>query len=105
TTAAAATTTAAATQATTAASASTSSGATAATTAGAAGSAEWDAIVAKAKNEGKVTIYSSQGLDVLNDLAAKFKAKYGITLEVVRGIDSDNIPKVEAEASTGNRTA
>ena len=105
TTAAATTTTAAPTQATTAASASTSSAASAATTAGAASSAEWDAIVAKAKNEGKVTIYSSQGLDVLNDLAAKFKAKYGITLEVVRGIDSELIPKVDAEIKTGNHVA
>src|SRR5205823_13159403 len=33
------------------------------------------------------------------------KAKYGITLEVVRGIDSDLVPKVEAEAKTGNRAA
>jgi iron(III) transport system substrate-binding protein len=79
-----------------------SSGASATT---AASSAAWDEVVAKAKEEGKVTIYSSQGLDVLNDLAAKFKDKYGITLEVVRGIDSDLIPKVEAEASTGNRVA
>jgi len=68
-------------------------------------SAAWDAVVAKAKQEGKATIYSSQGLDVLNDLAAKFKAKYGITLEVVRGIDSELIPKVDAEAKTGNRVA
>jgi iron(III) transport system substrate-binding protein len=68
-------------------------------------SAEWEAVVAKAKDEGKVTIYSSQGLDVLNDLAAKFKEEYGITLEVVRGIDSELIPKIDAEASTGNRVA
>ena len=57
--------------------------------------------MAKAKHEGKVTIYSSQGLDVLNDLAAKFKDKYGITLEVVRGIDSELIPKVDAENHDG----
>ena len=68
-------------------------------------SAEWDEIVAKAQDEGKVTIYSSQGLDLLNELAAKFEEKYGITLEVVRGIDSELIPKVDAETQTGNRVA
>jgi iron(III) transport system substrate-binding protein len=94
------------TAATTGGSGTSAEGTAAATTGGTAvSSAEWDAIVAKAKDEGKVTIYSSQGLDVLNDLAAKFKEKYGITLEVVRGIDSELIPKVEAEASTGNRVA
>jgi iron(III) transport system substrate-binding protein len=101
-----ATTAASATSATTAASSATSSGGSAATTAGTAGSsAAWDQIVTKAKGEGKVTIYSSQGLDQLNDLAAKFKDKYGITLEVVRGIDSELIPKVDAEAKTGSRVA
>ena len=68
-------------------------------------SAEWDEIVAKAQDEGNVTIYSSQGLDLLNELAAKFEEKYGIALEVVRGIDSELIPKVDAETQTGNRVA
>jgi iron(III) transport system substrate-binding protein len=77
-----------------------------ATTAGpATSSAEWDEIVAKAKDEGKVTIYSSQGLDQLNELATKFDEKYGITLEVVRGIDSELIPKVDVETDTGSRVA
>jgi iron(III) transport system substrate-binding protein len=82
-----------------------SAGGSSATTATASDTAAWDAIVAKAKQEGKVTIYSSQGLDVLNDLAAKFKDKYGITLEVVRGIDSELIPKVDAENQTGKNVA
>ena len=38
-------------------------------------------------------------------MAATFKNKYGIKLTVVRGIDSELIPKVEAEASTGNAVA
>ena len=41
----------------------------------------------------------------MNDLAAKFKDKYGITLEVVRGIDSELIPKVDAENQTGKNVA
>ncbi len=58
--------------ATTAASGSAASATTAGST------AEWDAIVAAAQDEGKVTIYSSQGLDQLNDLGKRFKDEYGI---------------------------
>jgi iron(III) transport system substrate-binding protein len=67
--------------------------------------AEWDAIVAKAKEEGSVTIYSSQGLDQLNDLAKRFEDKYGIHVEVVRAIDSDQLAKVQAEHDTGTGIA
>ena len=67
--------------------------------------AEWDEIVAAAQDEGKVTIYSSQGLDQLNDLAERFQDEYDIELEVVRDIDSALIPKVEAEQQTGNGIA
>jgi iron(III) transport system substrate-binding protein len=102
---AATTTAASATTAGAVTTAGSSAGGSSATTAAASDTAAWDAIVAKAKQEGKVTIYSSQGLDVLNDLAAKFKDKYGITLEVVRGIDSELIPKVDAENQTGKNVA
>jgi iron(III) transport system substrate-binding protein len=67
--------------------------------------ADWDAIVTAAQEEGKVTFYSSQGLDQLNDLAGRFKDEYGIELEVVRDIDSALIPKVEAEQQTGSGIA
>jgi iron(III) transport system substrate-binding protein len=95
-------TTAASTE--TSATASSAPGSTA-TGSSAASNADWDAIVAKAKDEGKVTIYSSQGLDQLNDMAKRFKDQYGITVEVVRGIDSELIPKVEAENKTGKGIA
>ena len=53
-----------------------------------------------------MTVYSSQGLDPLNQLAANFEAKYpGIDVEVVRGIDSDLAPKIEAENQTGQGVA
>jgi iron(III) transport system substrate-binding protein len=66
----------------------------------------WDAVTAGAKQEGAVTIYSSQGLDQLNDVKAKFEAKYpGITVTVVRAIEGDLQPKVEAEFSTGRAVA
>ena len=63
-------------------------------------------LVAAATEEGKVTVYSSQGLDALNQLATNFEAKYpGIDVEIVRGIDSDLAPKVEAENQTGQGVA
>ncbi|WP_051807378.1 extracellular solute-binding protein [Actinoplanes subtropicus] len=65
-----------------------------------------DALVAAAKKEGKVTIYSAQGLDALNNLAAAFKKEYpGIDVDVVRGVDGDLGTKVETEFQTGKGIA
>jgi iron(III) transport system substrate-binding protein len=118
TTAAAATTTAAGAAATTTAAggAATTTGAGASTSAagsaapagtsgGTVSSAEWDGVIAAAKKEGDVTIYSSQGLDQLNKLGDDFKAKYGITVTVVRAIDSDIQAKVQAEADSNKPIA
>jgi iron(III) transport system substrate-binding protein len=72
----------------------------------AAAAADDAELVAAATEEGKVTVYSSQGLDALNQLAANFEAKYpGIDVEIVRGIDSDLAPKVEIEMQTGQGVA
>lgn len=68
-------------------------------------SAEWNRTIEAAKKEGAVTIYSSQGLNLLNDLADKFKKEYGINVTVVRAVDSDAWPKVEAEIKTGRGIA
>ena len=68
-------------------------------------SPEWQKVIDAAKAEGSVTIYSSQGLKQLNDLAAKFTAKYGIAVEVVRAIDADLIPKVTVEFESGKGIA
>jgi iron(III) transport system substrate-binding protein len=104
TTAAAAPTTAAAGATTTGAASASTTAAGASTTA--SSGAALDALVAAAKKEGKITIYSSQALDPLNKLAADFKAEYpGIDAEVVRGIDGDLAPKVEAEHQTGSGIA
>jgi iron(III) transport system substrate-binding protein len=67
--------------------------------------AEWAKIVEAAKKEGSVTIYSPQGLLVLNELGDKFKKEYGITLKVVRQGDFESWPKVDAEFSTGRGIA
>lgn len=68
-------------------------------------SAAWNRVVEAAKKEGQATIYSSQGLVLLNDLADKFKKEYGISVTVVRGVDSDLWPKMDAELSTGRGIA
>ena len=63
-------------------------------------------MIAAATDEGSVTVYSSQGLDALEQLATNFEAKYpGIAVEIVRGIDSDLAPKIEAENQTGQGVA
>jgi iron(III) transport system substrate-binding protein len=112
TTAAAATTVAGDAPTTTAAGGAATTAAGAATTVAGSGSgpvaateAEWEEIVAAAKEEGSVTIYSSQGLDQLNAMGEAFKEEYGISVEVVRAIDSDQLAKVEAEHDTGNGVA
>lgn len=70
------------------------------------GSQTWEQTTAGAKTEGAVTIYSSQGIEQLNDVKAKFEAKYpGITVTVVRAIEGDLQPKIEAEFSTGRAVA
>lgn len=63
---------------------------------------DWDSVVAAAKEEGAVTLYSSQGAAQLEDFAAGFKDKYGITVEVVRDIDANLLPKLDAELKTGS---
>ena len=71
-----------------------------------AASGSWEDIVAAAEKEGNVTIYSGQGTDQLNELAAKFQEKYPkIKVEVVRGVETALAPKVEAEARTGKGVA
>jgi len=63
-------------------------------------------LVAAAQEDGACTIYSSQALDNLNNFADAFEAEYpGISVEVVRGTDGDNIPRLETELSTGTAGA
>jgi iron(III) transport system substrate-binding protein len=69
-------------------------------------SASWSDIVAAAEKEGEVTIYSGQGTKQLEDLARRFQQKYPkIKVEVVRGVETDFMPKVEAELRTGKGIA
>lgn len=61
-----------------------------------ADAAQWQKVVEAAKKAGRVTIYSGQGseqLNELNGLAARFKKEYGITVQVVRAVDAELLPR------------
>ena len=68
-------------------------------------SPEWQQVIDAAKAEGSVTIYSSQGLKQLNAMAEQFTAKYGIPVEIVRGVETDFSPKVDVEFESGKGIA
>jgi iron(III) transport system substrate-binding protein len=59
--------------------------------------AQWAQIVARAKREGSVTLYTTQNPILIADMAARFKAKYGITVTVNRNIDAVLVQQVTAE--------
>jgi len=59
--------------------------------------AAWAKIVAAAKKEGSVTLYTSQNPIFLADTAKDFEAKYGIKLTVNRQIDATLTQQVNAE--------
>jgi iron(III) transport system substrate-binding protein len=67
--------------------------------------AQWKSVVAKAKQEGSVTIYSSEHPVYLQDLANKFKERYGISVTVNRNVDTVLVTQVTAEEGTGNAKA
>ena len=67
--------------------------------------AEWAKVIEAAKKEGSVTIYSPQGIVLLNELADKFKKEYGITVQVVRQGEFESWPKIDAEFTTGRGIA
>ena len=75
------------------------------TDAGPQGDSAWDTVIADAKKEGSVTIYSSQGLDQLEDLGKRFEDEYGIEVTVVRDIDVTLQTTIDAEAKTGKAVA
>ncbi len=86
--------------------ASASGGASGAASAvGPASKKAWADIVAKAKKEGSVTIYSAQAPTNLQAAAAKFKEKYGISVSINRNIDSVMLSQINAEIGTGKVVA
>jgi iron(III) transport system substrate-binding protein len=67
--------------------------------------AQWKKLIAQAKQEGTVTLYSVQNPAGLQDLANAFKAKYGISVTVNRNVDSVLQSQVGTEESTHNAIA
>ena len=63
--------------------------------------AKWNQVIAKAKQEGSVTIYSAQAPTTLAALGAAFKAKYGINVTVNRQVDAVMVQQVTAEQGSG----
>lgn len=70
-----------------------------------ASAAAWKKLIAQAKAEGSVAIYSVQNPAGLQALANAFKAKYGISVTVNRNIDSVLQSQIGAEESTGKAIA
>ena len=67
--------------------------------------AAWRALVAKAKQEGSVTIYTVSNPTSYANMAAAFKQQYGITVTVNRQVDNTLVAQINAEESTGKAVA
>ena len=67
--------------------------------------AQWKALVAQAQSEGSVTIYTVSNPTSYANMAAAFKAKYGITVTVNRNVDNAIVAQINAEESTGKAVA
>src|SRR3712207_1245060 len=67
--------------------------------------ARWARIVAAARREGTVTIYSSQNPIYLADFAKGFEQRYGIKGTVNRRIDSPLAQQLTPEHGPGRATA
>ncbi|HEY2936317.1 MAG TPA: extracellular solute-binding protein [Gaiellaceae bacterium] len=67
--------------------------------------AAWNAMVAKAKQEGRVTIYTIGAPTGYQAVAAKFKELYGISVTVNRQVDNTLLAQINAEETTGKAVA
>lgn len=68
-------------------------------------SAQWNAIVAKAKQEGTVNVYTIGAPTGYQALAAKFKEIYGINVVVNRQVDNTLLAQINAEETSGKAIA
>jgi iron(III) transport system substrate-binding protein len=66
---------------------------------------KWKQIVAAAKKEGKVVVYTAQNPATMATMASNFKKKYGISVTVSRNIDNVITSQIGNEVSSGNHTA
>ena len=62
----------------------------------------WDVIVANAKKEGSVSIYSAApGAPPVNEINNLFKQRYGIRVDVLEGRASEILERIRIEQSAG----
>jgi len=79
--------------------------ATAAASASATGGKDMNVLIADAKKEGKLTLYSGDTEDVLKLEADLFKAKYGIQVDYVRALTDPLLARIQAEFDSGANQA
>ncbi|HLG70342.1 MAG TPA: extracellular solute-binding protein [Chloroflexota bacterium] len=76
-------------------------GGSAAPAASPSGGSEWDALVAAAKQEGKVVVKGPPTAAVRTDVAAAFKKQFGIDMEYTGGQSGDAATQLAAERKAG----
>ena len=65
-------------------------------------SAEWDQVIAAAKKEGKLTLYSgAPGRPEHREIGKLFEQKYGIPVDVLDGAGSEIQARIQSEESSG----
>jgi len=68
--------------------------------------AAWDKVIAAAKKEGKLTIYSFTWIgDAGITISGAFKQKYGISIEIVTGRGAEFVERLKTEKRIGQRVA
>jgi iron(III) transport system substrate-binding protein len=68
------------------------------------GSAEWDALLAAAKKEGRVVVKGPPTAAVRTDMTAAFKQRFGIEMEYSGGASGEAVIQVAAERAAGQYT-
>jgi iron(III) transport system substrate-binding protein len=61
----------------------------------------WNALVAGAKQEGKVVILAPPDQEVREALPGAFKARFGVTVEYIGGRSAESAAKLRAEREAG----
>ncbi len=63
--------------------------------------AKWDSTVAEAKKEGRLVVYAGSIGEAGRALAAAFKGKFGISLDMVQGRGEEIVARIQSERKAG----
>src|SRR5262249_34185552 len=66
--------------------------------------AEWDALIAAAKAEGKLVISGSPNADTRTAIPQAFRDRFGINMEYLAGASSDLAARLQSERAAGQYT-